>query len=90
MFLNFQTQTDIRNEITETLDQLQRPASIGEMVKVIWSRCGIDGTIKDVRRTVNAEVRRMSDEGVLETVLYKNGQHYWQMNVLDRLASIPD
>lgn len=88
MFLSFQTQQDIRNEIIESFARLDRPATIGEVVSKIWSRSAIDGTREGVNRTVNAEVRRMMQDGILECERYENSTHYFRISALDQLARI--
>lgn len=65
MFLNFQTQADIRKIIVETLLAIDKPATTQEVADWIWNRCLIDGLQTGVQRTVNAEIRSMMQEGLL-------------------------
>jgi hypothetical protein len=86
MFLNFQTEQDIQRVILETFGELQRPATIQELGKAIWSRSAIDGTRRSVEMTVQFAVYKMVRQGSIECV---NGTHY-QPEILTRLALIKD
>jgi len=89
MTLNFQTQADVRDEVVESLIQLKTPATLTQIAEVTWFRCAIDGTRPMVQGTVNGAIRAMVDEGLVESVRFEDSQHYFQLNVLARLALIP-
>ena len=92
MFLNFQTQADIRNEIRVSMGEIKRPATAAEIGRAVWTRCAVDGTLGGVIDTIRMEVQRMAYDGELEKVEApahdRSGLPYYRLLVLDRLASI--
>jgi len=92
MFLNFQTQADIRNEIFISFSDLKRAATIPEIAAAIWFRSAVDGTRQGVADTVRQEMVRMAGEGLLELVDRRPDQTmtYYQPELLSRLAWIAD
>lgn len=93
MFLNFQTQADIRNEILISFAQLKRAATIPEISAAIWFRSAVDGTRDSVHSTIKQEMVRMSREGQLECVGYRDTHPtlaYYQPELLSRLAWIAE
>lgn len=92
MFLNFQTQADIRNEIRSALGELRRPATAAEVGAAIWFRGAVDGTQSGVYQTVAQEIKRMASEGEIEVVedrlVFGKYMPYYRAGPLDRLAHI--
>lgn len=94
MFLNFQTQADIRGEIIAAFGQLKRPATMPEIASAIWFSSAIDGTRKGVNETVRLEMTRMIGEGLLEPVELPHNKitstTYFRPDLLTRLSFIKD
>lgn len=92
MWLNFQTQADIRNEIRIALAEIGRPATAVEIGRAIWTKCAVDGTMKGVLDTIRMEVERMGYQGDIEKVdppaHMPPNLHYYRPLPLDRLAAI--
>jgi len=89
MFLNFQTQEEVQAEVLESFTLLRRPATIEEVTAEVWSRTAIDGTRAGVTGAVTGAVRNMLKSGLLTAVRYEHNQHYFEPDILTRLALIP-
>lgn len=92
MYLNFQTQADIRAEIRIALAEIGRAATAAEIGHIVWNKCAVDGTMDDVLRTILLEVRRMADDGEIDRVDApphgRSDLGYYRPKPLDRLAAI--
>lgn len=70
MFLNFQTKSDIRRIIIESMMANNGPMSAQEVADWIWHRCLIDGLRSGVGQTVRSELQEMYAEGLLSRFLF--------------------
>lgn len=66
MFLNFQTEADVRRVIVEAMIALNRPAQDYTVASWIWNRSRIDGTRGGVFCTVEQAMKKMATSGLIK------------------------
>lgn len=65
MFLNFQTQADIRKITLQTMLDIGKPCTTREVADWVWNRCLVDGFQTGVRATIAREMYKMAKEDLI-------------------------